>query len=61
MPFIQLADQIDASVLTPDLIDATLDASFERYFARASMLGLIEKCMEVVEHFEVLTKEVAVG
>lgn len=54
VPFLQRADQIDTSALTPELIDATLEASFEKYFAMASMLGSIEKCMEVVERFEAL-------
>ncbi len=60
VPFLQHPEHIDTGALTPELVDQTLDASFEKYFAMASMLGSIEKCMDVVQQFaEVDVDEIA--
>jgi len=49
VPFLQHPEHIDTDALTPELVDQTLEASFEKYFAMASLLGSIEKCMDVVQ------------
>ena len=51
VPFLQHPEHIDTGALTPELVDQTLEASFEKYFAMASMLGSIEKSMDVVQQF----------
>jgi len=49
VPFLKKADAIDVGELTPELVDETLEASFEKYFHMASMLGSFEKCLDVVD------------
>lgn len=54
VPFLQRTENIDTASLTPELVDATLDASFEKYFAMASLLGSIERCIDTVDRFTAL-------
>ncbi len=54
VPFLRHAERIDTSALTPELVDATLDASFERYYEMASLLGSIERCIDIVGTFEAI-------
>jgi len=49
VPFLRNPGKIDVAALTPDLIDQTLEASFEKYFHMASLLGSYEKCLDTVE------------
>lgn len=49
VPFLQHPERINAGALTPELIDEALDASFEKYFHMASLLGSFEKCLGMVE------------
>lgn len=49
VPFLRNPGRIDVASLTPDLIDQTLEASFEKYFHMASLLGSYEKCLDTVE------------
>lgn len=49
VPFLQRAGAIDLESLTPDLIDQTLEASFEKYFQMGSLLGSYDKCLDTVE------------
>lgn len=51
VPFMRNTESIDTGALTPELIDATLDASFEKYFHMASLLGSLEKCLDTVDRF----------
>jgi len=52
VPFLRDPAQIDTSALTPDLLDETLEASFEKYFHMASLLGSYEKCLSTVHDLE---------
>jgi natural product biosynthesis luciferase-like monooxygenase protein len=49
VPFLQRSADIDASALTPELIDQTLEASFEKYFHMGSLLGSFEKCLDTID------------
>ena len=52
VPFLKDPGQIDTSALTPELVDETLEASYEKYFHMASLLGSFEKCLATLEHLE---------
>jgi natural product biosynthesis luciferase-like monooxygenase protein len=52
VPFLQHGDRIDTGGLTPELVDQVLETSFEKYFHMASLLGSMEKCMDMVEQME---------
>ena len=52
VPFLKNPGDIDVGELTPDLIDQTLEASFEKYFVMGSLLGSFEKCLDMVEQLE---------
>ncbi|MGI9378951.1 MAG: MupA/Atu3671 family FMN-dependent luciferase-like monooxygenase [Methyloligellaceae bacterium] len=52
VPFIKNPKNIDLDELTPELVDETLEASFEKYFHMSSLLGSFEKCLDVVEQLE---------
>ncbi len=52
VPFIQRPSEIDVGALTPELVDQTLEASFEKYFHMGSLLGSYEKCLDTIEHLE---------
>ncbi|MBL8899805.1 MAG: LLM class flavin-dependent oxidoreductase [Planctomycetes bacterium] len=54
VPFLKDADKIDVGALTPELVDQTLEASFEKYFHTASLLGSYEKCLDAVERFRAI-------
>ena len=49
VPFLRNAGNIDVGHLTPELVDQTLEASFEKYFHMGSLLGSYEKCLDTVE------------
>jgi natural product biosynthesis luciferase-like monooxygenase protein len=49
VPFLQKPGEIDVESLTPELVDETLEASFEKYFHMGSLLGSYEKCLDTVE------------
>lgn len=49
VPFIQRPADIDVGSLTPDLVDQTLEASFEKYFHMGSLLGSYEKCLDTID------------
>ena len=52
VPFIQNPGDIDVTKLTPDLVDQTLEASFEKYFHMSGLLGSYEKCIDMVDQLE---------
>ncbi len=52
VPFLRDPSRIDAGTLTPDLVDATLEASFEKYFHMGSLMGSYEKCLDTVARLE---------
>jgi natural product biosynthesis luciferase-like monooxygenase protein len=52
VPFIKNPDSIDLDALTPELIEQTLEASFEKYFHMGSLLGSYEKCLDTVQELE---------
>jgi natural product biosynthesis luciferase-like monooxygenase protein len=52
VPFLKDPSRIDTGALTPELIDATLEASFEKYFHMASLMGSYEKCLDTVAHLD---------
>jgi alkanesulfonate monooxygenase SsuD/methylene tetrahydromethanopterin reductase-like flavin-dependent oxidoreductase (luciferase family) len=52
VPFIKNPDSIDLDALTPELIEEMLEASFEKYFHMASLLGSYEKCLDTVQELE---------
>ena len=49
VPFLQRSASIDVDTLTPELVDETLEASFEKYFHMGSLLGSYEKCLETID------------
>lgn len=49
VPFLKDPTRIDVSKLTPELAEATLEASFEKYFHMGSLLGSYEKCLATVD------------
>jgi natural product biosynthesis luciferase-like monooxygenase protein len=49
VPFLRNPGEIDVAALTPELVDETLEASFEKYFHMGSLLGSYEKCLDTVE------------
>jgi natural product biosynthesis luciferase-like monooxygenase protein len=60
VPFLQRGGEIDVTALTPELVDQTLEASFERYFHMASLFGSAEKCLDLLDRLlEVGVDEVA--
>jgi natural product biosynthesis luciferase-like monooxygenase protein len=52
VPFLKDPSRIDVGALTPDLVDATLEASFEKYFHMGSLMGSYEKCLDTVSEME---------
>ena len=52
VPFIKNPDAIDTSALTPNMLDDTLEASFEKYFHMGSLMGSYEKCLETIAELE---------
>jgi hypothetical protein len=54
VPFLKNAGEIEVGELTPDLVDDTLEASFEKYFHLASMLGSYEKCLDLVQRLDAI-------
>ncbi|MCP5086670.1 MAG: LLM class flavin-dependent oxidoreductase [Rhodobacteraceae bacterium] len=52
VPFLKNADQIDVGALTDDIVEETLEASFEKYFHMAGLFGSYEKCLDTVEQVE---------
>ncbi len=52
VPFLKDPSRIDLAALTPDLVDETLEASFEKYFHMGSLMGSFEKCLETVARME---------
>lgn len=49
VPFLRDPSRIDVSRLTPDLAEAALEASFEKYFYMGSLLGSYDKCLATVD------------
>lgn len=54
VPFLQRGGDIDVSSLTPDMADAVLEASFEKYFHMSSLMGSYEKCLDMVDRLEAI-------
>ncbi len=52
VPFIRNPLEIDVAGLTPDVADQTLEASYEKYFHMASLMGSYEKCLETIARVE---------
>lgn len=52
VPFIQNPASIDLDSLTPDTVEQTLEASFEKYFHMSGLLGSHEKCLDMVDQLE---------
>ncbi len=52
VPFIQDPSKIDVESLTPDLVDKTLEASFEKYFHMSGLFGSYEKCLDMIDQLE---------
>lgn len=52
VPFIKNPGSIDTEALTPDMVDRVLDASFEKYFHMASLMGSYERCLDTVDKLE---------
>ena len=49
VPFLRDPGRIDVSQLTPELAEAALEASFEKYFYMGSLLGSYDKCLATVD------------
>ncbi len=49
VPFMKDTDNIDLEALTPEMIDQTLEASFEKYFHMSGLFGSYEKCLDMVD------------
>ncbi|WP_333814612.1 MupA/Atu3671 family FMN-dependent luciferase-like monooxygenase [Tabrizicola sp.] len=49
VPFLKDPGKIDVTQLTPDLAEAALEASFEKYFYMGSLLGSYDKCLATVD------------
>lgn len=52
VPFLQDGGKIDTRQLTADMVDDVLEASFEKYFHMASLLGSHEKCLDMIDKLE---------
>ncbi len=52
VPFLQNAENIDLGGLTDELVDETLEFSFEKYFHVAGLFGSYEKCLDMVDKVE---------
>ncbi|WP_374391070.1 MupA/Atu3671 family FMN-dependent luciferase-like monooxygenase [Tabrizicola sp.] len=50
VPFLKDPGKIDVTQLTPELAEAALEASFEKYFYMGSLLGSYDKCLATVDH-----------
>lgn len=54
VPFLKDPSRIDISQVTPDLAEAALEASFEKYFYMGSLLGSYDKCLATVDRLSQL-------
>lgn len=54
VPFLKDPSRIDITQLTPDLAEAALEASFEKYFYMGSLLGSYDKCLATVDRLSKL-------
>ena len=54
VPFIRGAQDISTGDLTPETVDQVLDASFEKYFHMASLMGSFEKCLDTVDEIDAI-------
>jgi len=52
VPFLRDSNNIDISTLTPEVVDQTLEASFEKYFHMSGLFGSYEKCLDMVDKVE---------
>lgn len=52
VPFLKNAEKIDVSALNDEIVDETLEASFEKYFHMAGLFGSYEKCLDMVDKVE---------
>ncbi len=52
VPFIQNPEKIDLEALTPDIVDETLEASFEKYFHFNGLFGSFDKCLDMIDQLE---------
>ncbi|MDH3604428.1 MAG: LLM class flavin-dependent oxidoreductase [Candidatus Tectomicrobia bacterium] len=60
VPFLKDAGQIDPNSITPEVADAMLEFSFERYFRMAGLFGTPEKCIDMVNQLnEIGVDEIA--
>lgn len=49
VPFLKNSDEINLESLTPDIVDQTLEASFEKYFHMSGLFGSFEKCLDMID------------
>jgi len=52
VPFLRNPDEIDVETLTDEVVDQTLEFSFEKYFHVAGLFGSYEKCLDMVDQVE---------
>lgn len=52
VPFLKNPEDIDLDALTPEMTDAVMEASFEKYYHTGSLIGSYEKCLDMVERAE---------
>lgn len=52
VPFLQNAQNIDLSNVTPQMVDEVLDASFEKYFHMSGLFGSHGKCLDTIDKVE---------
>ena len=49
VPFIKNPGEIDLESLDAELVDQTLEASYEKYFFMGSLFGSYEKCLDTID------------
>ncbi len=54
VPFLEDPSRINLEELTPELVDQTLEASFEKYFHMSGLFGSFDKCLDMVENIEAI-------
>lgn len=52
VPFLRNPTNIDVGTLTDEMVDKTLEFSFEKYFHVAGLFGSYEKCLDMVDQVE---------
>ncbi len=54
VPFLQNAQSIDLTKVTPQMVDDVLDASFEKYFHMSGLFGSHGKCLDMIDKVEAI-------